>query len=78
MLLADTCRELYPAEERLCFMENTDFLSQEHSLGCKHPWPVWRIGTGSFLHIRSCSQVWTPVLGPGRLDKECSAGMAVD
>lgn len=34
MLLADTRGELYPAERRLCFMENTGFLSQEHSLCC--------------------------------------------
>lgn len=30
MLLADTCRELHPAEERACFVENSGFPSQEH------------------------------------------------
>lgn len=34
MLSADTRRELYPAEERLCFIAKTGFLSQEHSLCC--------------------------------------------
>lgn len=34
MLLADTCRELDPAEERPCFMANSGFPSQEHSLCC--------------------------------------------
>lgn len=67
MLLADTCRELYPAEERLCFMENTGFLfsgTQPVLLGWEHPWAVCRVGTGSFLHITSCSKVGTSP-GPG-------------
>lgn len=32
MLLADICKELYPAEERLCCIENISFLSQEQSV----------------------------------------------
>lgn len=83
MLLADTCRELYPAEERLCFIEKNWFSfpgTQPVLLGWEHPWTVCRIGTGSFLHIKSCSQVWAPARGLGRPDKECAAGgvVAVD
>lgn len=58
MLLADICRELDPAEERLCFIENTGLLSQEIErvlVGWKHLRTGCRIGVGSFMYVRSCS-----------------------